>query len=222
MIKWPTSNGSSIEVDKNPSTTQAHEKSHSPTSPRFNGDYFSLTKAINSNVPASSPTWPRLPSASATAPPMVSSTSSYRGSWSNLFNTGTVRQFMTGVQDTFKDGLITPNESQLGGAMSPEATSPAPRSKVANRSPSSPRKSGFGKSSSIPHVSPISKSWSEGGPPTFLGAGVSFSSAGHTRRPTFSHVTSPKHSLRGKRIIILDEPASNDRYIYFFNHPYNL
>jgi WD repeat-containing protein 59 len=208
----------SIEVDRNPSGARADEIPQSPASPRFNGDYFSLTRAINSEAPATSPNWPRLPSASTTAPPVaasISSTSSSRGSWSNLFNTGTVRQFMAGVQDTFKDGLMTPTESQHGGAISAGATSQAPRINVANRRPSSPRKSGFGKISSIPYVSPISKSWSEGGPPTFLGAGVSFSSAGHTRRPTFSQITSPKHPIPGKRILVLDEPASDNKYVFF-------
>jgi len=41
-------------------------------------------------------------------PSVLSSSNSSQRSWSSLFNTGSVRQFMTGVQDTLKDGLMTP------------------------------------------------------------------------------------------------------------------
>ena len=75
-------------------------------------DYFSITRAINNTVgPPSSPDWPRLPAAFPTTPPAVSlplTTSGSRGSWSTLFGTAGVRQF---VQETFtKEGQLGPSD----------------------------------------------------------------------------------------------------------------
>ncbi|KAJ7576839.1 hypothetical protein C8J56DRAFT_971742 [Mycena floridula] len=75
-------------------------------------DYFSIAQNLAQGTlsPVAS-TWrgPSSPGA-PTVIPLSSSTSS-RGSWSSLFNTGSMRQFMTGVQDTLKDvmPLETPN-----------------------------------------------------------------------------------------------------------------
>ena len=76
-------------------------------------DYFSLTKStVNLLLDPTSSEWPHLPS-SPIAPsmtPSFSSSNSSRGSWSSLFNTGSVRQFMNGVQGSVKEGQSTPNE----------------------------------------------------------------------------------------------------------------
>ena len=77
------------------------------TSPPTNiVDYFSLKKPIAPASPVSF-SW-----TSPKAPPHMPSVSS-RSSWSSLFHTGTVRQFMSGVQDTLKEGLLTPSEVPL-------------------------------------------------------------------------------------------------------------
>uniref|UniRef100_A0A8H7YBD1 RWD domain-containing protein n=1 Tax=Psilocybe cubensis TaxID=181762 RepID=A0A8H7YBD1_PSICU len=131
-------------------------------------DYFSLTKAINPSSPIS-PAWPRLPSP-ATAPlaPSVSSSNSSRGSWSSLFNTGSaVRQFMNGMQDTFKDGLTTPTETMPttpsadlpGHGASRSAEKP---SKVQDPAAQDPRKKRIRKDSSFQSPTPVSKSWNDG------------------------------------------------------------
>lgn len=84
-------------------------------------DYFSLKKpaaTVNNLRPSSSsPEWPSSPIAPSIAPSFSSSNSS-RGSWSSLFNTGTVRQFMNGVQGSLKEGLSTPTEIILSHGMS--------------------------------------------------------------------------------------------------------
>ncbi|KAF7308677.1 WD-REPEATS-REGION domain-containing protein [Mycena chlorophos] len=74
-------------------------------------DYFSISRSTStaSRISPVSPTWPRLNTASppiAPAAPALSTSGSSRGSWSSLFNAGSVRQFMSGVQDTF----MTPSE----------------------------------------------------------------------------------------------------------------
>ena len=80
-------------------------------------DYFSLTKApVNISGP-NSPEWPSSPVAPSITPSFSSSNSS-RGSWSSLFNTGTVRQFMNGVQGSLKEGLSTPTELAPSHGMS--------------------------------------------------------------------------------------------------------
>ena len=72
-------------------------------------DYFSLTKPPVNILGPNSPEWPSSPVAPSITPSFSSSNSS-RGSWSSLFNTGTVRQFMNGVQGSLKEGLSTPTE----------------------------------------------------------------------------------------------------------------
>jgi hypothetical protein len=71
--------------------------------------YFSLTKPPVKDLGPNSSEWPPSPVAPSIAPSFSSSNSS-RGSWSSLFNTGTVRQFMNGVQGSLKEGLSTPME----------------------------------------------------------------------------------------------------------------
>lgn len=71
-------------------------------------DYFSFTKPPVNTLGSNSPEWPSPVAPSIT--PSFSSSNSSRGSWSSLFNTGTVRQFMNGVQGSLKEGLSTPTE----------------------------------------------------------------------------------------------------------------
>lgn len=83
-------------------------------------DYFSLTKPPVNMLGSNSPNWPPSPAAPSIAPSFSSSNSS-RGSWSSLFNTGTVRQFMNGVQGSLKEGLLTPTEIIASHGMSRSA-----------------------------------------------------------------------------------------------------
>ena len=107
--------GPSISKTKNKTPTSA---APSRTS---NVDYFSLTKSTNLLSP-SSPDWPRLPPSPVTGSVSFSSSNSSRGSWSSLFNTGTVRQFMNGVQDSLREGLSTPAEVIPSHAVATKAT----------------------------------------------------------------------------------------------------
>lgn len=76
-------------------------------------DYFTITKEQTAR-PSPPSAWPHH-HPSPVPPPVAASLSSSgssggRASWSSLFNTGSVRQFMSGVQDTLKEGLTTPLE----------------------------------------------------------------------------------------------------------------
>ena len=133
-----------------------------PLPPRSGNDYFSLTKSLALSNPVS-PVWPRLSSpTTSTHTPAVSTSNSSRGSWSSLFNTGSVRQFMSGVQDTFKEGLATPGETP---AYSMHDTTRA--EKMITRLPDSPgtaaaRRRRVRKDSwYAPVPVPVSRSWNE-------------------------------------------------------------
>ncbi|KAF8168512.1 hypothetical protein B0H34DRAFT_685839 [Crassisporium funariophilum] len=167
-------------------------------------DYFSLRKGQNLTSPLPSPAWPRLPSPGA--PPLqaaasLSSSNSSRGSWSSLFNTGSVRQFMNGVQDSLKEGLATPNEIFIS----------APSSKSAERlnrggldSPG-PRRRRARLDSNMHSPTVESKSWNEGilrHPSKTLSA--SFSSAGH-RRPLLRFVDTNSY-IHEKHVVIFEAP----------------
>lgn len=148
-------------------------------------DYFSLMKS--SNVPSPiSPAWPRQPS--PTIPALVSSFSSSnssRGSWSSLFNTGSMQRFMNGVQDTFKEGLGTPGEvpssaRDIQGALSRSVErlsrnqdSPGP----------GPRRRRVRKDSGLYSPANVSRSWNEGVVHPSKALSPSFSSSGHKRAP---------------------------------------
>ena len=99
-------------------------KNTTPNTPLTSGmasvDYFSLTKPPVNILRSNFPEWPSSPAAPSITPSFSSSNSS-RGSWSSLFNTGTVRQFMNGVQGTLKEGLSTPSEIISGHGMSRSA-----------------------------------------------------------------------------------------------------
>jgi len=124
-------------------------------------DYFSLVKPTNPPSPMSF-AWARVPSPKPPAlAPSISSSNSSRGSWSSLFNTGTMRQFMTGVQDSLKEGLLTPSEVP---ATTPDILITTSRSgDKAGRLPDSPfpRKRRTRNNSAFASSVLLSKSWHE-------------------------------------------------------------
>jgi hypothetical protein len=170
-------------------------------------DYFSVTGGQNDSSPLDSPSWPRLPSASPIAPSISSSTSS-KGSWSSLFNTGSVRQFMSSVQDSIKDGAMLPTDSQPGPVILSNGPTPVSSDDQPRYKPESPRRR---RVSSIPAVSPVSRSWSELAPSVASKAAVTFSSTGHVPRSSFSQVVSPKHAIPEKRVLNFDKPKQHQK-----------
>lgn len=193
--------------------------------PKFgNVDYFSLSRGLEDRASPVSPTWSRFSPSPVLPPsaPSLSSSTSSRGSWSSLFHAGSMKQFMTGVQDTFKDGLATPLEipwSSSGGSV----TTP-PNDKMA-RAPDAPLRKGW-KGSPRYLSPPGSKSWNETLPPRPVST---FSSAGsrrplNSRRNTGPSVLSEKrvlnaantpnstvlvHANHGKRILVFEEAPSD-------------
>ncbi|KAG6865819.1 hypothetical protein C0991_011438 [Blastosporella zonata] len=191
--------------------------------PKFGGmDYFSLSRGPQTERP---PMWPRRPS-TPTVPQQqlgtsVPSSTSSRGSWSSLFNTGSMRQFMSGVQDSLKEGLTTPLEGPASASPSPanaSAGTTRPRLQMtlqaeATRRPRPQRKEQgmLGpepKSPSSPSTS-TSKSWNEPGSYP-LKASPSFSSvsAGHNRRTPLAQVTDPSNTrvVGYKKTIVFEPP----------------
>jgi len=189
--------------------------------PKFVGvDYFSLghSPAPQSERP---PAWPRRPSTPTVQQQQLaslSSSNSSRGSWSSLFNTGSVRQFMTGVQDTL---LSTPLESPTitmatavsapsAGSGSAEVAFPVLKVDKMKRITDSRRKkqqkessgSGTGTTPSPPIVA--SKSWNETQPHP-LKPTTSFSSAGHRRTP-LAQLVDPNNARGYKRAIVFERP----------------
>ncbi|TFK38773.1 hypothetical protein BDQ12DRAFT_630610 [Crucibulum laeve] len=145
-------------------------------------DYFSLAMSINNLSSPTSPLWPRLSSPIAPMAQSISSSNSSRGSWSSLFNTGSMRQFMHGVQDTLKDGLTTPSTEVPLFIPSGEPT-PLPRAeRNVNRTTESPGpRRRPRKDSSLYSSSVISKSWNDPPQRPSATSSLSFSSAGHKR-----------------------------------------
>ncbi|KZT72699.1 hypothetical protein DAEQUDRAFT_596441 [Daedalea quercina L-15889] len=135
-----------------------------------------------------SPIWSRtLPSPTVVAPPLASPSSS-RGSWSSLFNTNSMKHFMTGPKSRM------PIPLPEGGHFRRDYPSP-------NR--------GHRQDSSVQPAPPITKSWSEAPNMSSLSSAVTFSSAGHTRRPTFSQVLSAPRGgpdQKGLNVYIAPEP----------------
>ena len=174
-------------------------------------DYFSLTKSIKSNPP--SPLWPS-PIAPTFAPSLSSSISS-RGSWSSLFNTGGMRQFMNGVQDSLKE-VTTPTEWPIStsDAQFPPITS---ASRVTPESPG-PKRKRTRKDSMIYSPNPaVSKSWSDTAslhPPRPFA--VSFLSAGH-RRLALSRLSNSNLYLQEKEAVVFEPPVPDqERYADWF------
>ncbi|KAJ6537274.1 hypothetical protein DFH09DRAFT_1369220 [Mycena vulgaris] len=191
-------------------------------------DYFSISRSSSAGntgrLSPISPTWPRL-NASPPVPlnqPALSTSNSSRGSWSSLFNAGSMRQFMSGMQDSLKDGLTTPSEAPapIGSAI------PVPKGDRILRGPDSPlpRRRGYWRESGLPSPSTISKSWNDSPMPAVKHA-ASFSSAGH-RRPLFSRFSTPRDAIHESRVVVYDLPVDRDKpeafpaekMVEFLNH----
>ena len=95
--------------DSGMKTYQIDDASVCTSTARFGAaDYFQIARHQDTHLR-------HLPSSPlATNVPPLSASNSSRGSWSSLFNAGSMRQFMTGVQDTLKDGLYTPSDASHG------------------------------------------------------------------------------------------------------------
>ncbi|KAF8972462.1 hypothetical protein BDZ97DRAFT_1781105 [Flammula alnicola] len=169
-------------------------------------DYFSLTKSATLGSPVS-PAWPRLPS--PVAPPLVpslSSSNSSRGSWSSLFNTGSMRQFMNGVQDTFKEGLTTPGETAADMHGASRSTEKLPR--LPESPGSGQRRKRTRKDSSIYSPAIVSKSWNEGVLHPSKTLSASFSSAGH-RKPSLRFMDSNPF-IHEKQAVVFEPPTHEE------------
>jgi WD repeat-containing protein 59 len=137
-------------------------------------DYFALTSSLNSPGPIS-PSWAALAAQSA-APTIQSSTSS-RGSWSSLISAG--RQLVNGIQE----GLTTPTEHPAALTVTPGATfQEKSLEKLVLNTAGALQRRRARKDSTKPSspASVVSKSWSDGQPPSRT-VSISFSSAGHKR-----------------------------------------
>ncbi|KAL4080027.1 hypothetical protein V8B97DRAFT_1863860 [Scleroderma yunnanense] len=164
-------------------------------------DYFSLPTLNDPQAAVLSPGWPRLPTVlpAPNIPPVssLSTSNSSRGSWSSLFNTGSMRQFMSGVHDSISTPVdtLSPRLPMLipGGLPNPES----PRRKTISKEPSSSAATPLSKSWSEPHVIPLSR------------PSVSLTSSRHSRRPTFSQVMNSKQVTQTKRLIIIDEEPNS-------------
>ncbi|KAJ7029772.1 hypothetical protein C8F04DRAFT_1115839 [Mycena alexandri] len=209
-----------------PAKTKSPDLRGTPTTAKSGAvDYFSMSRSSSGgntgHMSPVSPTWPRLtaspPVTSSQAP--LSTSNSSRGSWSSLFNTGNMRQFMTSMGDTLKDGLTTPSEPPT------TSTITVPRTDRIIRGPDSPlpRRKGYWRESGLPSPSTVSKSWNEGSSPAMKHA-VSFSSAGH-RRSVFSRTNTQKDAIHESRVVVFDLPNrektvtfSAEKMIEFLNH----
>ena len=169
------------------------------------GDYFSISlhRDGHRTIPGVSPNRHRLPSSpiSPSAGAALSSSNPSRGSWSSLFNTGSVRQFMSGMQDTIKDGLATPAGDTLTALGAPI---PVPGGQKGHWGATSPR---YGIDGSHHSTTSTSKSWADVSAPSSTKAAITFSSAGHVRRATLSQVASPRIVIPEKKLLVFDEIA---------------
>ncbi|KAH7909417.1 hypothetical protein BJ138DRAFT_232760 [Hygrophoropsis aurantiaca] len=208
MIAIVLLKGSFTPPEKDNHTPEAKEPPSAGS--KTGGDYFSLARRKDSRAGALSPGWPRLPSASPTTPAYaagasLSSSNSSRGSWSSLFNTGSVRQFMSGVQES----ISTPSDGP-GAIVLPMPTPVIERIP----GPDSPRRKGFGREGSA--ASAVSKSWSDTpviALPKHPGSG-GVSSVAPSRRPTFSQVISPKQAViqeKKKAIVFVESDEKADK-----------
>lgn len=204
--------------DTVPNTPSANDPSS--ISPTPEEDYFSFVRRKGPRATALSPGWPRLSSTSPTAPPLMASSLSMsntsRGSWSSLFNTGSMRQFMSGVQESISTPLSI-DTLQLPTRTPMPTPLPLPGSESAGsvvlRLPNldAPRR---GKTL----MSPVSKSWSDTSVLSTLAPAVPLSPSVRGRRPTFSQVISPKQVIQEKRLVIEEElieekPVAYDQQI---------
>jgi len=162
-------------------------------------DYFSLPTLSDSQAGVLSPGWPRLPAVlpASNMPPASSLTSSSsRGSWSSLFNTGSMRHFMSGVHESIATPLDT---------LSPRLAVVTPGGDGILRLPESPRRKEIRKDSSSSSTAPLSKSWSEPHVIPLTRPSLSQTSSHPSRRPTFSQAMNTKQAIQQKRLVIIDE-----------------
>ncbi|KAG8221615.1 hypothetical protein J3R82DRAFT_1892 [Butyriboletus roseoflavus] len=176
-------------------------KEASPTVSKNEFDYFSLSRSKDPRAAVLSPAWPRLPSTSPTTTNYVvgsslSTSNSSRGSWSSLFNTGSVRQFMSGVHES----ISTPLDTLPG-----KITVPIPQRETILRLPNLDSPRHLRRREQIATVSPISKSWSETQMVSPLNRRSSFSSPSYGRRPERSHAVDAKQAIQEKKLIVLDD-----------------
>ncbi|TFY55210.1 hypothetical protein EVG20_g9404, partial [Dentipellis fragilis] len=170
------------------------------------GDYFTLRRRKeNRSTPLSPIGWHRgTPSPTTNNVSTSISSMSSRGSWSSLFNTGGMRQFMAGVHeakertpedrsDESTPGIPVPGG---GGRRHPhhyQLGSESPRSQ--NRATPSPQPP--------THPQAQMKSWPEG-----VGAGALripvVPSNANVRRPTFSQIVSARPSVMEKMMVVYD------------------
>ncbi|EIW82937.1 hypothetical protein CONPUDRAFT_52726 [Coniophora puteana RWD-64-598 SS2] len=180
--------------------------------PKVENDYFSLARQTDNRAGALSPAWPRLPLMSPTAnilpaAPPISTSNSSKGSWSSLFNTGSMRNFMANVQES----IGTPMERDAASATL-RLPIPVPQQKEQKVAGSdSPRRRKVSKETTASVNSPVSKSWSEAvGVPKPASSGIG---GNQGYRPTFSRVISPKRTIPEKKLVITEEaePSSTRR-----------
>ncbi|KAI6038574.1 hypothetical protein EDC04DRAFT_1953831 [Pisolithus marmoratus] len=173
-------------------------------------DYFSLPAVKDPRAAVLSPGWPRLSSLSPTGPSgpaasLPSTSNSSRGSWSSLFNAGSVRQLMSGVQDSVVPSLDTTSPRL------PPAPIPIGDIKPRLPHPDSPRRKALGKDPSPSSTTPLSKSWSETHAIPLALSSLSQSSSQPGGRPTLSQVANVKQTASRKRLVIVDkEPESKE------------
>ena len=176
-------------------------KEISPTVSKNEFDYFSLSRSKDPLAAILSPAWPRLPSTSPTTTNYVvgsslSTSNSSRGSWSSLFNTGSVRQFMSGVHES----ISTPLDTLPG-----KITVPIPQHETTLRLPNLDSPRHLRRRDRISTISPISKSWSETQMVSPLDRQSSSSSPSYGRRPERSHAVDAKQAIQEKKLIVLEE-----------------
>ena len=113
---------------------------------------------------------------------------------------------MSGMQDTFKDGLATPTDDSLTNRGAPI---PVPGGQKMQPVAASPR---YGMDASSHSMSVVSKSWSDNPASRSSKVAIAFSSAGHTRRPTFSQIISPRIEIPEKKLLVFDDIAE-EKYV---------
>ncbi|KAJ8495802.1 hypothetical protein ONZ45_g12696 [Pleurotus djamor] len=137
-------------------SNEAHSRnSLSPLSASITGlDYFSMARSISSgNSPMLLP-WPRVHSPSIQTTPTQT-----RGSWSSIFNAGSMRQLMTGSHETTRDSP-SPRLDSSTPPLSEKAVPIPPQLDPQSRTPDLPRRIAR-KDSVVKSPSAISKSWNE-------------------------------------------------------------
>ena len=177
-------------------THSSSTKDASPAVPKNEFDYFSLSRSKDPRAAILSPAWPRLPSTSPTTSNYVVASSlsasiSSKGSWSSLFNTGSVRQFMSGVHES----ISTPLDTLPG-----KITVPIPEREAVLRLPNLDLPRHVRRRDQTSVLSPISRSWSETQMVSPLNRHSPFSSASYGRRPE-----RPQQAIQEKKLIVLEE-----------------